>query len=142
MQRDDIGRYIVALPFNEKELLIRDSRLRAFNPLLRKEYSVVIRDYLSLGHMSKVETHDSSGFYLPHYAVIKASSSTTKVRVVFNGSAKSTSGILLNDALKIGPTIQNDIFSLLLRFRLGAYVLTEDIKEMYRQVLVRSEGRR
>ncbi|XP_076660084.1 uncharacterized protein LOC143363614 [Halictus rubicundus] len=84
---------------------------------------------------------NSEGFYLPHHAVIKPSSSTTKVRVVFDGSAKSSSGVSLNDALLTGPTIQDDIFGLLLRFRMHPFVLTGDIEKMYRQFLVREEDR-
>lgn len=41
-----------------------------------------------------------------------------------------------------GPTIQDDIFSLLLRFRIYTYVLTGAIEKMYRQFLVRPEDRR
>ena len=154
VQRDETGRYLIALLFNHKKQSIGDSRSRAYNRFLslerklrrdkslQREYSSVIQEYISLGHMSKVETRDSDGFYLPHHAVIKPSSTTTKVRVVFDGSAKSSSGLSLNDALMIGPTIQDDIFSLLLRFRMYAYVLTGDIEKMYRQFLIRPEDRR
>ena len=51
------------------------------------------------------------GYYLPHHAVIKRSSSTTQLRVVFDGSLKSATGLSLNDVLMVGPTIQNDLFS-------------------------------
>ncbi|XP_076664815.1 uncharacterized protein LOC143367133 [Andrena cerasifolii] len=154
VQRDASGRYIVALPFNKKLSLLGESYSQAVNrfsslerklnrdPELRREYSAVIKEYLSLGHMSQVRTHNSHGFYLPHHAVIKPSSTTTKVRVVFDGSAKSSSGLSLNDTLITGPTIQDDIFSLLLRFRLYMYVLTGDIEKMYRQFLVRPEDRK
>ena len=154
VQRDISGRYIVALPFNKKISLLGESHSQAVNrfsslerklnrdPELRREYSAVIQEYLSLGHMSQVRTPDSHGFYLPHHAVIKASSTTTKVRVVFDGSARSSSGLSLNDTLITGPTIQDDIFSLLLRFRSYTYVLTGDIEKMYRQFLVRPEDRK
>ncbi|XP_076384171.1 uncharacterized protein LOC143262190 [Megalopta genalis] len=101
-----------------------------------------MKEYLTLGHMSTTKPQNANGFYLPHHAVIKTSSSTTKVRVVFDGSAKSSSGLSLNDALNTGPTIQDDIFALLIRFRLHTYVLTGDIEKMYRQVLIRPEDRR
>ncbi|XP_078051526.1 uncharacterized protein LOC144477665 [Augochlora pura] len=92
--------------------------------------------------MSEVEPRDVEGFYLPHHAVVKPSSETTKTRVVFDGSARSSSGLSLNDTLLTGPTIQDDIFSLLVRFRAHTYVLTGDIEKMYRQFLVRNEDRR
>lgn len=49
-------------------------------------------------------------YFIPHHAVLKASSSTTKLRVVFDASRKSSSGSSLNDILMIGPTIQDDFF--------------------------------
>ncbi|KAG7197719.1 hypothetical protein KM043_013073 [Ampulex compressa] len=75
-------------------------------------------------------------FCLPHHCVFKVSSSTTKLRVVFDGSSKSSSGISLNDALIVGLVIQLDLISIILRFRTLPYVFTADIKKMYRQVLV------
>ncbi|XP_012145356.2 uncharacterized protein LOC105663061 [Megachile rotundata] len=151
--RDNTGRYIVALPFNDRKLQLGESRARALNrflslekkfnrdPGLKREYSAVIREYQELGHMSEVQPYGREGFYLPHHAVVKPSSTTTKVRVVFDGSAKSSSGLSLNDTLMTGPTIQDDLFSLLLRFRMYAYVMTGDIEKMYRQFLVRPEDR-
>ncbi|XP_017792099.1 PREDICTED: uncharacterized protein LOC108574092 [Habropoda laboriosa] len=153
VQRNDIGRYTVALPFNEKKNHLGESRSRALtrffslerklnnNAALRNEYTAVIKEYLELGHMRQVKEIDAPGFYLPHHAVFKNTSATTKVRVVFDGSAKSSSGLSLNDALLTGPTIQSDLLSLLLRFRMHVYVLTGDIEKMYRQFLVRPEDR-
>ncbi|XP_046144681.1 uncharacterized protein LOC123988477 [Osmia bicornis bicornis] len=153
-KRDKSGRYIVALPFNEKYTQLGESRSRALNrflslerkfnrePELKCEYANVIQEYQDLGHMSEVQPNERDGFYLPHHAVIKLSSATTKVRVVFDGSAKTSSGLSLNDTLMVGPTIQDDIVLLLIRFRMHAYVLTGDIEKMYRQFLVRPEDRR
>ncbi|XP_043604824.1 uncharacterized protein LOC122577568 [Bombus pyrosoma] len=85
---------------------------------------------------------DDSGYYLPHHGVIKASSETTKLRVVFDGSATTSTGVSLNDALYTGPKLQEELVDILLRFRLYQYVLTGDIEKMYRQFLVRPEDRR
>ncbi|XP_076384154.1 uncharacterized protein LOC143262078 [Megalopta genalis] len=152
--REHSGRYVVALPFNQKKRDIGESRTQALNrfmslerrlsrsPDLKTEYTAIINEYITLGHMTQIESPDNSfGFYLPHHAVIKPTSSTTKCRVVFDASAKSDTGISLNDALEVGPTIQDDLFSLLLRFRSHAYVLTGDIEKMYRQFLIRPEDR-
>ncbi|XP_044591989.1 uncharacterized protein LOC123270116 [Cotesia glomerata] len=77
-----------------------------------------------------------SGFYLPHHAVIKADSTTTKTRVVFDGSCKTSTGISLNDTLMVGPKLQDDLFVILVRYRSHIYALTADIEKMYRQILV------
>ncbi|XP_077278038.1 uncharacterized protein LOC143906111 [Temnothorax americanus] len=92
--------------------------------------------------MSLVEAPCEDGYYMPHHAVIKDSSHTTKVRVVFDASAKTSNGISLNDTLMVGPTIQDKLFSHLIRFRTYNYVITADIEKMYRQVLVHEDDRR
>jgi hypothetical protein len=94
--------------------------------------------------MSKVTSINPSGnvYYLPHHGVVKESSDTTKLRVVFDGSAPSTTRISLNDTLHTGPKLQEDLVSILLRFRSHQYVLTGDIEKMYRQILVRPADRK
>ena len=76
------------------------------------------------------------GFYLPLHAMVKRSSLTTKIRIVFDGSAKTSTGISLNYSLRVGPTIQEDLFSIVTRFRFFRYALTADIEQMYRQIRV------
>ncbi|XP_017788509.1 PREDICTED: uncharacterized protein LOC108571049 [Habropoda laboriosa] len=95
--------------------------------------------------MSKVDENsleNQLGYYLPHHAVYKESSTTTKLRVVFDGSAKTSSGISLNDAQLVGMPVQSDLVTILLRFRKHRYVLSADIEKMYRQIRVREEHRR
>lgn len=75
-------------------------------------------------------------YYLPHHAVVRPDSTTTKLRVVFDGSCKTTSGFALNDILLKGPTIQDTLLSQLFRFRMKPVVIKGDIEKMYRQVLV------
>lgn len=144
--RDDGGRYIVRLPFNNLKSQLGDSynyaRKRldklmialARNSSKSVEYSAFLTEYLTLGHMKEVEHLDDGGYYIPHHAVYKTSSSTTKTRVVFDASAKTTSGLSLNDTLCVGPTVQNDLLSIILRFCTHQVVLTADIPKMYRQV--------
>ncbi|XP_049294153.1 uncharacterized protein LOC125769462 [Anopheles funestus] len=74
---------------------------------------------------------------MPHHAVLRPSSSSTKLRVVFDGSAKAApSDVALNQALMVGATVQNDIFVILIRFRKHVIVFTADISKMYRQIKV------
>ena len=61
----------------------------AKNPMMAEEYNKFLREYEKLGHMKKIPTFagpDRDVYYLLHHAVIKESSTTTKVRVVFNAS--------------------------------------------------------
>lgn len=109
------------------------------------EYRAVIQEYLELGHVTRITTDHPSeiGYYLPHYGVIKELNQTTKLRVVFDGSAPSTTGISLNDILHTGPKLQEDLFDILLRFRSHQYFFTGDVEKMYQcMFLVRLEDRR
>ena len=151
--RDESGRYIVRLPFNSKKETLGDSRNTAFqrfyalekrfakNSDLKAQYSDCIDGYFKEGHISLFDNQDISkpGYYLPHQAVIKADSLTTKVRVVFDGSTKTSTGVSLNDTFLVGPTIQEDLFSIVTRFRSFPYAMTADIEQMYRQVQVSAE---
>jgi hypothetical protein len=75
-------------------------------------------------------------FYMPHHAVLKVTSSTTKLRVVFSGSEKSSNCVSLNDVLMIGPKVQDDLFDIVQRFQLHRIVMSADVVKMYRQVWV------
>ena len=102
----------------------------------------MLSEYEVLGHMVQVE-HDgldfSNTFYWPHHAVFKLESSSTKVRVVFNASSRSSFGLSLNDILFTGPVLQNDLMLLIIRWRFFRYVFNGDIEKMYRQILVQPE---
>jgi len=150
-KRGTDGRFIVRLPLkplveelgdtlklattrfiNVERRLMRDEKLQ-------KEYTRFMEEYLDLGHMEEVIDEDQipkRSSYLPHHAMIKKSSLTTKVRVIFDASTKSSTGVTLNDVLMCGPNVQEDVFSILARFRKHQYVLTSDIEKMFRQVAV------
>ncbi|XP_018312919.1 uncharacterized protein [Mycetomoellerius zeteki] len=78
-------------------------------------------------------------FYLLHHCIVKQTSITTKLRVVFDGSCKSSTGTSLNDILMVGPIVQSDLFSLLVRFRIYKYVFTANVVKMYRQIVNQSQ---
>ena len=73
-------------------------------------------------------------FYLPMHAVRKEESTTTKLRVVFDASAKSSTGLSLNDILLVGPTVHPPLIDVLLRFRTHRVALTTDVSKMYRAI--------
>lgn len=105
----------------------------------------MIEEYFQMGHAEKVPVLDlhkpvEQVFYLPMHAVRKESSTTTKVRAVFDASAKSSTGVSLNDLLLVGPTIHFSLVDVLLRFRFYRIALTADISKMYRAIeLVQSD---
>ncbi|XP_075162846.1 uncharacterized protein LOC142235479 [Haematobia irritans] len=102
-----------------------------------------MEEYEALGHMTKVNIDNVTGakYFIPHHCVLRPESSTTKLRVVFDASTKTSSGKSLNDVLHTGPTLQNDLFAILLRFRLPRFVFTTDIEKMFRQILIHPKDR-
>ena len=89
----------------------------------------------------EVPVEPSKSFYLTHHAVLKELSSTTKLRVVFDGSALTTNGDSLHGNLMVGAKQQDDIFGILLRFQLHAVALSADIEKMYRQIALSKEAK-
>lgn len=73
-------------------------------------------------------------YYMPIHVVYKEASTTTKVRAVFDASAKTSSGTSLNDQLIVGPTVHPELVDVLLKFRTHRVALTTDISKMYRAV--------
>ena len=75
-------------------------------------------------------------YYLLLHAVHKKDSTTSKLCVVFDASAKSDTGTSLNDHLLMRPTIHPPLVDVLLRFRQFRIVLTSDASRMYRAVRI------
>lgn len=152
--RDKSGRFIVSLPLTEsvsklgksremaeKRFLNLERRLQ-FNDKLRQKYVAFMREYQTLNHMSEInDSCFKHGFYLPHHGVLNENSLTTKLRVVFDGSASTSSGYSLNDILAVGPQVQNDLFTILVRFRRHTIAVCADVEKMYRQVLIKPDDR-
>ena len=68
------------------------------------------------------------------HGVVKEASTTTRLRVVFDASAKSSSGVALNDQLLPGPSRYPKLTTLLTQFRAAPIGLTADISKMFREV--------
>ncbi|XP_065092091.1 uncharacterized protein LOC135712921 [Ochlerotatus camptorhynchus] len=148
--RTHSGRYVVRLPRSEDpQVTLGESRAistRRFHSLerrlekdsaLKQTYHEFIDEYLRLGHMRKLTIVDDDlpHCYLPHHPVFKQSSTTTKVRVVFDASCKTSSAVSLNDTLLVGPVVQQHLVNITIRFRFHAIAFVADVEKMYRQVL-------
>ncbi|XP_058816777.1 uncharacterized protein LOC131680072 [Topomyia yanbarensis] len=151
--RNEVGRYVVKLPRREDIFgQLRDNRYNAerrrveplerrleANAELKAQYHQFITEYEELGHMREVDSGEldtNPQYFLPHHAVLRPESSTTKLRTVFDASCKSKSGLSLNDVLMPGPTVQDSLVAIVLRFRMHPFVVAADVTKMYRQILV------
>ncbi|XP_052746235.1 uncharacterized protein LOC112051537 [Bicyclus anynana] len=146
-KRNDEGRFIVKIPLKaspellgesyfhaERRFLSLEKRLQR-EPALKQLYADFLHEYESLGHMTRISSYGSSHYFLPHSGVLR-DSSTTRLRVVFDASAATSTGLSFNAIQLVGPPIQGDLISILLRFRQHKYVACADIEKMYRQCLV------
>ena len=140
------GRYQVLLPRKADAPFLGESRKQAIQHFESNEKSVsrkgkwaafqqVVQEYLDLGHAEPVSSASLSNppnqwFYLPMHSIIKESSTSTKLRVVFDDSTKSSSNVSLNDLLLIGPTLFPSIDHILLHFRTYPVALTADISKI------------
>nr|XP_044248556.1 uncharacterized protein LOC123002454 [Drosophila takahashii] len=145
---DSTGRIVVKLPFKADPTRLGDSfdiarrrflsmeRRLSKSPALRQQYCDFMEEYEKLGHMSPVihpKLHEPH-YYIPNHCVLKPSSESTKLRVVFDASCRTSNQLSLNDLLCVGPTLQEDLYLQLLKFRLHRYAITADVTKMYRQV--------
>ncbi|XP_071056458.1 uncharacterized protein [Onthophagus taurus] len=144
-KRSENGRLIVSLPKREiislgnlkqgaeQRFYNMENKLNK-NENMKKHYTQFMQEYENLNHMTEVNKDEmtDNGFYLPHHPVLKQDSMTTKLRVVFDGSFKSSNGLSINDNLLMGPNIQNELLDIIIRFRTYPYVLTADLGMMYR----------
>lgn len=148
VKRDKSGKFIVSIPFKEhlnklgnskkiaeKRFLQLEKRLQT-NEKLRNMYINFLNEYEKLNHMSLDNDFDPIEYYMPHHGVLREDHTTTKLRVVFNASAPTSSGYSLNDLQMNGPFIQDELINILLRFRIHPVVISSDIKMMYRCLLV------
>lgn len=145
--RDSTGKYICRLPFKETpEQLGNTSNLakcafysleRKFStqPELKEKYLEFMSDYLSSGHMkpcNKIPNSSQPHYFVPHHGVFKDG----KIRVVFNASVASSTGLSLNSILHQGPKLHNDISNIILRFRQHKIAFGCDIRQMFRMILI------
>lgn len=155
VSRDSSGRYKVTLPFSRDPKVLGDSYQTAKKrflsverrinclPELRNEYNAIISEYLEKHYISPVPNDNRfEGYYIPHLPIVRVDKATTKVRMVMDASAKTDSGISLNDTLHTGENLQNDLFLILLDFRLFEIAFTSDLKQMYLQILVSEDDRK
>ena len=113
------------------------------------KYNAIIKEQLQTGIIEPVEKEQEEIqeiskriHYLPHHAVIREDKTTTKIRVVFYGSARSKSEELsINDCLERGPDLITSLFDILIRFRSHPYVMVADIEKAFHMVSIKEEDR-
>ncbi|GFR14008.1 integrase catalytic domain-containing protein [Trichonephila clavata] len=144
------GRYRVSLPWKPgmREVLQNNKTVarKRFEGSVRRfkcdhelfcEYKDVIDNYVREGIVERTSCDslsDSQGFYLPHHAVIRSDKTTSRLRIVFDGSAHEDGHSSLNQSLYTGANLHPNMLELLLRFRKNPVAFTADVKSAFLQI--------
>ncbi|KAL1447844.1 hypothetical protein WDU94_002711 [Cyamophila willieti] len=157
--RTDSGRFEVSLPFkDDPELCLGESYhvahkrflnmerklLNSEDATLHSQYVETMKEFLASGYMSLVDSNvPTDGYFIPQSVVVrKGHASSFKLRPVFDASCPTSSGKSLNDILYTGPKLYNDLFNILLSYRLFPFVISTDIKRMYLRILLKENQRK
>ena len=142
-------RYHVSWPWKDEITCLPENRQLAFgrlksrihqlrnNPGLVKQYDSIIRDQIDRGVIEKIqpEPTDDMKHYISHHPVINLSKPTTKVRVVYDASAKAKQdNKSLNKCPYRGPVMLQDLTGILLPFRLNKVAMVADIEKAFLQI--------
>ena len=126
------------------------SGIDATSPTGREPFEGIRRYYQEQGIVEMVEPlQEESGIqeesgrvhYLPHHAVIRQDKETTKLRIVYDASARSGEGLSLNNCLFTGQKFDQKILDILIRFRYYKVALTADIEKAFLMVSVVEKDR-
>ncbi|XP_044180058.1 uncharacterized protein LOC114970531 [Acropora millepora] len=155
--RFEDGRYQVTWPWKKESPSLPTNyqlalgRLRSLTNRLAKnpehltKYDAVIQDQLHKGIVEIVPDEESVNtlkHYIPHHEIVTPEKTTTKIRIVFDASAKTKKGSQsLNENLYRGPIILEDLCGLLMRFRLNRVALIADVEKAFHQVGLQPEDR-
>ena len=155
--RDAEGWYYVQLPKKDPLQELGESRTVALKRFQQNQRSLQrkgqweafhkgLLEYVELKHAEPVLPSDpappvNQRFYLPTHGVAKESSTTTKLRIVFDGSATTTSGASLNDTLLPGPSLYPLLTSILNQFHCPQIGMSADISKMFREVSLAPQDR-
>lgn len=119
MAQNQSGRYVVKLPVKPQMMAkLGDSedialkRLRALERRFKREatikahYQQFMEEYVKLGHMiNKQPNEETVSCYLPHHCVVKSAERSYKLlRVIFDASCKTSTGVSLNDTLMVASS--------------------------------------
>ena len=96
-----------------------------------------------MGIIEPVATSDEASYFLPHHAVVRQDKETSKVRVVFDGSARpSKDDLSLNECLEKGPNLVPNLFDTIVKFRGYPVGLVADVEKAFHQILIALDDRK
>ena len=154
LTRSPEGWYETNLPWKANHPPLPNNKVGSLNRLdslvrkLEKQntleaYDKVIQDQIKQGIVERAENEATNKeFYIPHKPVVRESAETTKMRIVYDASARANPKVpSLNDCLETGPPLQNLLWNVLVRNRFHAVAIAGDLKQAFLQVRIREHER-
>mgnify|MGYP002803517215 FL=1 len=112
------------------------------NKTMLEQYDQIFKEQEKSGIIAPVVKPGEPSHYLPHHGVLRQDKETAKIRVVFEGSAKSSSDDLsLNDCLEMGPNLVPHLFDTVVNFRGYPIGLVADVEKAFHQIQIAPEDR-
>ena len=103
-------------------------------PEVLKQYHDIIQEQIKQGivEYAHEEPTGKHTFYMPHRPVIRELAGTTKMRIVYDASARENhQSPSLNGCLHVGPPLQALLHDVLVRNHLKPIALTADVKQAF-----------
>ncbi|GFU74963.1 uncharacterized protein TNCV_3752141 [Trichonephila clavipes] len=151
--RDADGRYVVSLPWIQGHPFLSNCRnlaeRRLKNCVRSLERSKNLGKYEAVFHSWQNEdiieevqnvADKKNEHYLPHHPVYN-DNSTTKIRPVFDGSAKEKNSSSINECLEKGPNMVELILTIVNKFRLRKFGITAYIEKAFLQIGLQEKDR-
>jgi hypothetical protein len=154
------GRYQVGWPWkqhlcletelhpNKSQAYIRFLSLtrRLFRaPDLLEKYNDIMQEQKDLGIIEKVDVREPSQnlqYYIPHHPILTPQKQTTKLRIVYDASAKGTKDSLsLNESMHRGMIALPEVAATLINIRTNPFLVTADIEKAFLQVEIKESDR-
>ena len=120
--------------------LRRTNKLEAYDSIIQEQRANEITEKVKVEEVNK--TVSERVLYLPHRPVIRESAETTKIRTVYNASAKACqTSTSLNECLEKGSPLQNRLWDILRRSRFRPTLPCGDIEKGFLQIRIRESQR-
>ena len=114
------------------------------NKDLKIEYKKIIHEQLEQGRVEKAPEQPTGPrvFTMPHKPVVREETTTTKVRMVFDASAKPHPlANSVNKCMYTGPPLQPLLWDIMIRARMSTHLLLADLKKALLQIGIKEEDR-
>ncbi len=154
LTRDETGRYETGLPWRGNHPLLPNNRAGSLRRLasltsrldregLRPKYNQILEEQKTEGIIeSASNSSENREFYIPHKPVVRTCAESTKLRIVYDASARAhNTAPSLNECLHPGPSLTNKLWGVLVRSRFHPVALNGDLQKAFLQIRVREPDR-